>query len=84
MVEVKALVTHAEDEYCIPSQMVLNSLYAAGARHLNRYPVLYEESLNTVLAQEMSRFNRLLSVMRESLINMDLAIKGLQVRPHVI
>ncbi len=29
--------------------------------------------------QEMSRFNRLLSVMRDSLRNMDLAIRGLQV-----
>lgn len=44
-----------------------------------KYPVLYEESLNTVLAQEMSRFNRLTAVMRESLTAMDLALKGLQV-----
>lgn len=42
--------------------------------------MLYEESLNTVLAQEMSRFNRLLTVMRDSLNNMDLALRGLQVR----
>jgi dynein heavy chain, axonemal len=45
-----------------------------------KYPVLYEQSLNTVLAQEMSRFNRLLGTMRDSLAAMDLALKGLQVR----
>ncbi|GFH22159.1 uncharacterized protein HaLaN_19578 [Haematococcus lacustris] len=44
-----------------------------------RWPVLYEESLNTVLAQEMSRFNRLLGAIRGSLKAMDLALRGLQV-----
>eukprot|EP00798_Chlamydomonas_sp_ICE-L_P012762 gene12762-16013_t len=44
-----------------------------------KWPVLYEESMNTVLAQEMSRFNRLLAVMADSLKNMDLAMKGLLV-----
>ena len=35
--------------------------------------------MNTVLAQEMSRFNRLISVMASSLQSIDLAIQGLVV-----
>ncbi|CAG9462898.1 unnamed protein product [Pedinophyceae sp. YPF-701] len=44
-----------------------------------KYPVLYEESMNTVLAQEMLRFNRLTANIKESLHAIDLAIQGLQV-----
>lgn len=39
----------------------------------------YEQSLNQVLCQEMLRYNRLLSVIRNSLINLDKAVQGLQV-----
>lgn len=45
-----------------------------------RYPVKYEESMNQVLCQEMLRYNRLTAIIRASLVNLDKAIKGLQVR----
>ena len=42
-----------------------------------KYPVLYEESMNQVLCQEMLRYNGLLSVVRTSLVNLDKAVAGL-------
>ena len=42
-----------------------------------QYPVIYEESMNTVLQQEAQRFNRLLSTMKNSLNQILKAIKGI-------
>lgn len=48
------------------------------------YPTDYNESMNTVLIQETVRYNRLLSVMKVSLINVKKALKGLVVRHRII
>ncbi|KAF6778759.1 hypothetical protein AHF37_01584 [Paragonimus kellicotti] len=46
---------------------------------IQRYPVVYKESMNTVLRQELIRFNRLTAVVRSTLIDLQKAIKGLVV-----
>nr|BAC35298.1 unnamed protein product [Mus musculus] len=43
---------------------------------MKKYPVVYKESMNTVLRQELIRFNRLTKVVRRSLIDLGRAIKG--------
>lgn len=42
-----------------------------------RYPIVYMESMNTVLVQELERYNDLLMEIRSSLTMLEKAVKGL-------
>jgi len=44
---------------------------------LKKFPTRYEESMNTVLVQEMERFNRLLGIINSTLVDLRKAVKGL-------
>jgi len=41
-----------------------------------KYPIMYEESLNTVLPQELGRFNKLQFRVKDSLVNLKKAVQG--------
>jgi len=43
----------------------------------NKYPIMYEESMKTVLGQELSRYNKLVNIILSSLRDIQKAIKGL-------
>jgi dynein heavy chain, axonemal len=51
---------------------------------LDRYPICYGESMNTVLMQEVVRFTRLLTVIRGSLKQAGSALRGLTVMSREI
>ena len=42
-----------------------------------KYPITWGESMNTVLYQELTRYNGLLDTVKPSLVNLKKAIKGL-------
>lgn len=42
-----------------------------------KFPITYRESMNTVLLQEMIRYNRLISIIQGSLLSVEKALKGL-------
>jgi dynein heavy chain len=44
-----------------------------------KYPVMFEESMNTVLCQELVKYNRLINKIKGSLVSVRKAIKGLVV-----
>jgi dynein heavy chain len=46
-------------------------------RVMKKYPIRFEESMNTVLAQELIRYNGLIATVRSSLANLRKALKGL-------
>lgn len=51
---------------------------------LERYPTTYNESMNTVLVQEMGRFNNLLTCIRVSLIDLQKGVRGKIVLSEVL
>lgn len=46
------------------------------AEIMKMYPVEYKESMNTVLTQELQRFNGLIKIVRSSLKDIKLALLG--------
>lgn len=56
----------------MPNEYTITEIYL-------RYPVLYEESFNTVLLQEAIRYNGLLDVVKTTLVDLLKALKGLVV-----
>ena len=54
------------------------------AEIMEKYPVKYEESMNTVLVQEVIRYNRLLKVIHSTLVDLRKALKGLVVMSQAL
>ncbi|KAE8741073.1 hypothetical protein FOCC_FOCC013411 [Frankliniella occidentalis] len=56
-----------------------SSAHLTSVPRVRRYPVTYEESFNTVLVQEVTRFNKLLATVIQSLEDLMRAVRGLVV-----
>jgi len=72
--EILALAMGIEAGLCQPDEGFMEE----DATKL-KFPILYEESMNTVLRQEQQKFNRLLRVMKKTLHGVQLAVQGLAV-----
>ena len=51
---------------------------------MEKHPVRYEESMNTVLIQEVIRYNKLLVTVRQTLNDLLKALKGLVVMSQAL
>jgi dynein heavy chain len=73
--------TSKEDIVTLKANDILSRIPASlnVAEAAAKYPVLYNESLNTVLVQEVIRFNRLLETVNKSLKDVLRAMKGIVV-----
>lgn len=71
----------SEDAIALAADDILHRLPAGWdvAKVQESYPTLYEESMNTVLVQELNRFNNLTGVIKSSLKDIQKAVKGLMV-----
>lgn len=49
-----------------------------------KYTITYYESMNTVLIQEVLRYNNLLNIIRESIKDLMLALQGFKVMTNVL
>jgi Dynein heavy chain C-terminal domain len=55
--------------------LLVHALLECVTKVIAKYPVIYTESMNTVLRQELIRYNRLVDVVRSTLHNLVRAIK---------
>ena len=76
---VSATVAHSA-LYQLGDTLTRGRLHTHAHTHMDGdTQVLYEESMNTTIAQEMTRFNRLTSVVRKSMQELEKALAGLVV-----
>jgi dynein heavy chain, axonemal len=76
--QCKHLILNTSDPFCFTAHGSLFH-FSQARLSLEKYPVSYGESMNTVIVQELGRFSRLLQVIETSLVNVQKALKGLVV-----